>query len=201
MKSLAGAQLSRQNAWHKILCMAVNRGERGTVKAASPHTLEWETLMQIVLQIFKKIPLKIHQNAISTENFIVFGGRDLAPAPMDRTVRPQPSLLDPPLRPPANNSSQFYVYVCAPFPSNRHHRSSGDCLEGKMENYQVCSVQYCVQQLYTVNCTHMNRTNSYLDWVLSHWAHFTVLRFIYCVCIILCLTVVYIACMCSIVIW
>jgi len=32
-----------------------------------------------------------------------------------------------------------------PLPSNRHHRSNGDCLEGKRENYQVCSVQYCVQ--------------------------------------------------------
>jgi len=42
-----------------------------------------------------------------------------------------------------------------PFPSSRHHRSNGDCLEGKTENYQVCSVQYCVQQLYTVNCTHL----------------------------------------------
>jgi len=41
-----------------------------------------------------------------------------------------------------------------PFPSNRHHRSNGDCLEGKRENYQVCSVQYCVQQLCTVQCTH-----------------------------------------------
>jgi len=38
-----------------------------------------------------------------------------------------------------------------PLPSNRHHRSSGDCLEG----------------------------NRSLDWVLSHWAHFTVLRFIF----------------------
>jgi len=27
---------------------------------------------------------------------------------------------------------------------------SGDCLEGKRENYQVCSVQHCVQQLCTV---------------------------------------------------
>jgi len=27
------------------------------------------------------------------------------------------------------------------------------CLEGKRENYQVCSVQYCVQQLCTVQCT------------------------------------------------
>jgi len=40
-------------------------------------------------------------------------------------------------------------------PSNRHHRSNGDCLEGKRENYQVCSVQYCAQQLYTVQCTHI----------------------------------------------
>jgi len=41
-----------------------------------------------------------------------------------------------------------------PLPSNRHHQSSGDCLEGKGKNYQVCSVQYCVQQLCTVRCTH-----------------------------------------------
>jgi len=38
----------------------------------------------------------------------------------------------------------------ASLPSNRHHRSCGDRLEGKGENYQVCSVQYCVQQLCTV---------------------------------------------------
>jgi len=52
---------------------------------------------------------------------------------------------------------------------------NGDC--------QVCSVQYRVQQLRTVQCTHthMNRANSSLDWVLSHWAHFTVLRFIFLV--------------------
>ena len=42
-----------------------------------------------------------------------------------------------------------------PPPSNRHHRSNGDCLEGKRENYQVCSVQYCAQQLCTVQCTHI----------------------------------------------
>jgi len=105
----------------------------------------------------------------------------------------------------------FCIYHCllTPFPSNRHHRSNGDCLKGKRGNYQVCSVQYCVQQLYTMYKneskhsemgpvrqnpiqrtvssvhmsvqlhTHMNRTNSSLDWVLSHWAHFTVLRFIF----------------------
>ena len=35
----------------------------------------------------------------------------------------------------------------------------------------------------------MNRTNRSLDWVLSHWAYFTVLRFIFVyVCITLCVT-------------
>ena len=42
-----------------------------------------------------------------------------------------------------------------PLPSNTHHQRCGDCLEGKRENYQVCSVQYCVQQLCTVRCTHI----------------------------------------------
>ena len=37
----------------------------------------------------------------------------------------------------------------------RRHRSNGDCLEGKRKNYQVCSVQYCVEQLCTVQCTHI----------------------------------------------
>jgi len=52
-----------------------------------------------------------------------------------------------------------YCFSCwqTPLPSNRHHRSNGDCLEGKRENYEVCSVQYCVQQLCPVRCTHMNR--------------------------------------------
>ena len=47
------------------------------------------------------------------------------------------------------------LHGTTPLPSNRHHRSCGDCLEGKGENYQVCSVQYCVQQLCTVRCTHI----------------------------------------------
>ena len=49
----------------------------------------------------------------------------------------------------------IFVMSVTPLPSNRHHRSSGDCMEGKGENYQVCSVQYCVQQLCTVRCTHI----------------------------------------------
>jgi len=51
-----------------------------------------------------------------------------------------------------------------PLPSNRHHRSNGDCLEGKRGNYQVCSVQYCVQQLCTVQCTHI-RTDLTVLWI------------------------------------
>ena len=51
--------------------------------------------------------------------------------------------------------SLLSAHTSTRFPSNRHHRSSGDCLEGKRENYQVCSVQYCVQHLYTVNCTYI----------------------------------------------
>ena len=81
--------------------------------------------------------------------------------------------------------SRHIIVVANPFPSNRHHRSNGDCLEGKRKNYQVCSVQYCAQQLCTVQYEHMNRPNSFLDWVLSHWAHFTVRRFIF-VCVLLC---------------
>jgi len=40
-----------------------------------------------------------------------------------------------------------------PLPSNRHHRSNGDCVEGKRENYRVCSVQYCVQR-FRVKTSH-----------------------------------------------
>jgi len=39
------------------------------------------------------------------------------------------------------------IKICmSALPSNRHHRSNDKCLEGKRENYQVCSAQYCVQQ-------------------------------------------------------
>jgi len=45
-------------------------------------------------------------------------------------------------------------YAEHPLPSNRRHQSNDDCPEDKRENYQVCSVQYCVQQLCTVQCAH-----------------------------------------------
>jgi len=53
------------------------------------------------------------------------------------------------------NRFGFLERIATPLPSNRHHRSNGDCLEGKREKYQVCSVQYCAQQLCTVQCTHI----------------------------------------------
>ena len=63
--------------------------------------------------------------------------------------------------------------VTPPLPSNRHYQSN--CLEGKRENIRsvVRSAMY----------THMNRPNSSLDCVLSHCAHFTVLRFIFVSCV------------------
>jgi len=39
--------------------------------------------------------------------------------------------------------------------SNRHHLSCDDCLGDKSEDYQNCSVLYCVPQLYTVISTHI----------------------------------------------
>ena len=52
-------------------------------------------------------------------------------------------------------SVRCFDTVYYPLPSNGHHCSNGDCLEGKRENYQVCSVQYCGQQSCTVQCTHI----------------------------------------------
>jgi len=55
----------------------------------------------------------------------------------------------------ARNFENAPPVTASPLPSNRHNRRCGDCLEGKGENYQVCSLQYCVQQLCTVRCTHI----------------------------------------------
>jgi len=43
----------------------------------------------------------------------------------------------------------------------------------------------CATIVHSAMHTHMNRPNSSLDWALSHWAHFTVLRviFVYVLCI------------------
>jgi len=34
-----------------------------------------------------------------------------------------------------------------------------------MENYRVCSVQYCVQQLCTVQCTHIGTDLTVVCWL------------------------------------
>jgi len=47
-------------------------------------------------------------------------------------------------------------------------------LTGFLELLQIVS-----SIVHSAMNTHMNRPNSSLDWVLSHWAHFTVLRFIF----------------------
>jgi len=54
----------------------------------------------------------------------------------------------------------------------------GHCPAGEWTHLRF-NVWYCVRQLCTVQCTYTNGPNSSLDWVLSHWAHFTVLRFIF----------------------
>ena len=73
-----------------------------------------------------------------------------------------------------------------PLPSNRHHRSNVDCLEGKMENYQVCSVQYCVQQLCTVQCTHIWTDLTVLCIGFCLTGPISLLRFIFVWCITVC---------------
>ena len=45
--------------------------------------------------------------------------------------------------------------------------------EGKLSGL-FCAV-LCATVVHSELHTHMNRTNSSLDWALSHWAHFTVL--------------------------
>ena len=39
------------------------------------------------------------------------------------------------------------------FPSSRRHLSCDDCVKDKREDYQNCSVLYCVPELYTVIST------------------------------------------------
>jgi len=67
-------------------------------------------------------------------------------------------------------------------PSNRHHRSSGDCLEGKGENYQVCSVQYCATLGRSAMHTHMNRlTVLWIGFCLTGPISLCLDSFLYCV--------------------
>jgi len=58
--------------------------------------------------------------------------------------------------------------------------SNDDCLEGNRGYYQVCSVQYCVQQLCTVQCTHI-----WTDLAVVCWLDLTFL-WLYCVLQFIC---------------
>jgi len=66
------------------------------------------------------------------------------------------------------NDEVYIVSVCPQskphLPSNRHHWSNDDGLEDKGENYQVLSVQYCVQQSRTVQCTHIGTDLTVVSW-------------------------------------
>jgi len=66
-------------------------------------------------------------------------------------------------------------------PDNRTGMYSTACLEGKGGKLSrlFCAI-LCATIVHSALHTHMNRPNSSLNWVLSHWAHFTVHRFILC---------------------
>jgi len=70
-----------------------------------------------------------------------------------------------------------------PLPSSRHCLSSDDCLEDKRENYQNCSVLYCVRQLCTIIHTHAHeqflKINVGLGLVIVYLFRFSIL----CVCL------------------
>jgi len=52
--------------------------------------------------------------------------------------------------------SNISVVDALPLTSSRQDSSKDDCLEDKREDYQNCSVLYCVQHLCTMRCIHMN---------------------------------------------
>jgi len=72
----------------------------------------------------------------------------------------------------------------SPRPSNRHHRSNGDCLEGKGEIISLFCAILCATIVHSAMHTH----DLTVLWIgfWSHWAHFTVLRFICVWCITVC---------------
>ena len=68
------------------------------------------------------------------------------------------------------------------FLSNRHHRRCGDCLEGMAKTLRSVLCNIVCNDCAQCDAHTYEQINSSLDWVLSHWAHFTVLdSFLYCV--------------------
>ena len=80
-----------------------------------------------------------------------------------------------------------------PFPQIKRQWSNGDCLERKRENYRVCSVPYCVQQLCTVQCTHI-----WTDLTVVCWLDLAFL-WLYCMLQFVCVRFSFLALFCVIV--
>jgi len=72
------------------------------------------------------------------------------------------------------SATVFYLVQTTPFSSDKQHLSYDDCLEVWGEY----SALYCVLELCTVISTLRWAVLKFSGWVLSHWAHFTVPRFI-----------------------
>jgi len=88
-----------------------------------------------------------------------------------------------------NSNCPVRITPGSPFPQ----RSNDDCLEGKRENYQVCSVQYCAQLLCTVPSIHL----SVVCWLdLAFLWLYCVLQFICIRCSFLGLFLLYCICIC-----
>jgi len=56
----------------------------------------------------------------------------------------------------------FFIWTDVLLSFSRHHLRYDDCLEDKRDNYENCSVLYCVQQLYTMIHTHMHIAQTHL---------------------------------------
>jgi len=137
------------------------------------HHIAWVYQRQLILVYDKLLGgsrdnIKWHWSPFVEELLVAWQGQGPLSGSMcpSQTASGHTKILHPsPLKLQVNH--QHLPLVGFPLPSNRHHRSNGDCLEGKSKNYQVCSVQYCVQQLCTVQCTHI-------------WTDLTVLWIVFC---------------------
>jgi len=113
-------------------------------------------------------------NAAKTRNQLKFGGVPQTGQPISATSRPKFTIL-------WGHVEDILLLNNPPFPQIDIIGAVVIVWRVRGENCQVCSVQYCVQRLCTVRCTHMNRLTVLWIGFLSHWAHFTVLRFIFMV--------------------
>jgi len=77
---------------------------------------------------------------------------------------------------------------CHPLLSNRHIRAMVIIWRVRGKIIRFFGAILCATIVQSAMHTHMNTSNSSLDWVLSHWAHFTVLRFIFVYVLIFCVS-------------